>query len=152
MFHWMLMAPPALKSVLPVEDPFLIWKCALVVVSAHISLQVKHLTQVCEGEKQSQLLPTTSPLWFRRRISIVHFRDKFLSFLCSGTSCFKHDFSSPCEKEPFHISTNIPAFFSVCWLARRPRDRYRCLQWWCQPSHLLCFSMIHLDVRLLLQC
>ena len=29
----------------------------------------------------------------------------------------------------FHISTNIPAFFLVHWLARGPRDQYRCLQW-----------------------
>jgi len=68
------------------QIPFLIRKCAHLVVSAHISLQVRHLTQVCEGEKQSQLLSTTSPLWFWRRIRlVVHFRDKFLSFLCCGT-------------------------------------------------------------------
>ena len=71
--------------------------------------------KVCEGEKQSQFLPTTSPLWFWRRIRHgVHFRDKFLSFLhcgTSGTSCFKNDFSSQCRKELFHISTKIPAFF-----------------------------------------
>ena len=40
------------------------------------------------------------------------------------------------KKNLFHISTNIPAFFPVHWLARRPRDRYRCLQWQRQPSHL----------------
>jgi len=37
---------------------------AHLVVFAHINLQVKHLTQICEGEKQSRLLSTTSPLWF----------------------------------------------------------------------------------------
>jgi len=60
----MLVNPQALKSVLSVEDSFLIWKCAHLVVFAHINLQVKHLTQICEGEKQSRLLSTTSPLWF----------------------------------------------------------------------------------------
>jgi len=67
----MLVAPQALESVFPVEDSFLIRKRAHFVVSAHISLQVKHLTQVCEGEKQSQPLSTTSPLWFWRQIRLV---------------------------------------------------------------------------------
>jgi len=81
----MLVAPQALKSMLPIEDsfsnkemrtfnrihtecswllrrsracfqskiPFLIRKCAHLIVSTHISLQVKHLTQVCEGRKQA---------------------------------------------------------------------------------------------------
>jgi len=80
----MLVAPQALKSMLPVEDSFstIIRQCAHLVVSAHISLQVKHLTQVCEGQKQSQLLSITSPLWFWRLIRlVVHNRDKFLSFV-----------------------------------------------------------------------
>jgi len=71
----MLVAPQALKSVIPVEDFFttVIKKCAHF-ASAHISLQVKHLTQVCDGEKQSQLLLTTSLLWLWRRIRLlVHF-------------------------------------------------------------------------------
>ena len=38
--------------------------------------------QVCEGQKQSQLLSTTLPLWFWRRIRlVVHIRDKFPSFV-----------------------------------------------------------------------
>jgi len=40
------------------------------VESPLISVQVKHLTQVCEGEKLSQLLSTTSSLWFWRRITL----------------------------------------------------------------------------------
>ena len=88
--------------------PFLIGKCAHLVVSAQISLQAKHLTQVCEGEKQSQLLSTTSSLWFWRRISlVVHFRDKFLPFLCCGTSCFKNDFSLQCQKRTCLIFQQI---------------------------------------------
>ena len=83
---------------------FLIRKCAHLVVSAHISLQVKHSTQVCEGEKQSQLLSATSPLWFWPPIRlVVHFRDKFLSFLCCGILCFKNDFSSH-----FRVSLVVP--------------------------------------------
>jgi len=109
MFHWMLVDPQVLKSVLPVEDSF-IRKCSRLVVSAH-SLQVKHSTQVFEWEKQGQLLSTTSPLWFWRRIRIVvHFRDKFLSCLCCGTSYFKINFSSKCQKEPvsyFNQSSRI---------------------------------------------
>jgi len=79
--------------------PFLTRRCAHLVISAHISLQVRHLTQVCEGEKRSQLLSSTSPLWSWITL-VVHFRDKFLSFLCYETSCFKNDVSSQCQKEP----------------------------------------------------
>jgi len=122
---------------------FLIRQCAYLVVSAHISLQVKHLTQVCEGEKQSQLLSTTLPLWF-------YFRDKFLSFMCCGTSCFKNHFSSQCQKESVSYSNQYCRIFSsIYWPAREPRGRYCCLQWQRQPSHLSWFSMIHLDVLLL---
>ena len=92
--------------------PFLIRKWARLVTSAHISIHVKLLTQVGEGEKQSQLLLTTSPLWFWRRIRLVaHLRDKFLSFLCCGKSCFKTIFHHNVKKNLFHISTNIPPFF-----------------------------------------
>ena len=41
----------------------------------------------------------------------VHFRDEFLSFLCCGTSWFKNNFSSQCQRESVSFSTNIPAFF-----------------------------------------
>ena len=103
---------------------FLIMKCAHLVVSAHNSLQVKHLTQVCEGEKQSQLLSTTSPLWFWRRIRLgVHFRDKFLCFLCCGTSCLKNDFSSQCQKEPvsyFNQYSSISSAMLAGQRAQRP--------------------------------
>ena len=102
--------------------PFQIRKCAHLVISAHISPEVKHFTQVCKGEKQSQLLSTTSPLWFWRQIRlVVHFFDKILSFLCFGTSCFTNDFSSQCQKEPVsHFNQCSHIFFR---LARGPRDR-----------------------------
>jgi len=108
------------------QIPFLTRKCADLVVSAHISLQVKHLTQVCEGGKQSQLLSTTSPLWFWRRIRlVVHFRDRFLSLLCCGASCLKNDFHHNVKNNLFNISTNIPAFFRyIGWPEGPDTPRY----------------------------
>jgi len=103
---------------------FLIRQCAHLVVFAHINLQVKHLTQVCEGDNQSQLLSITSPLWFWRRIRLVtHFRDKLLSFLCCGASCFKNDFSSQCRKEPVSYFNQYYRSFSgilAGQMAQRP--------------------------------
>jgi len=57
----MLVVPQAPQSVLPIEDSFSNQEMR---TFSDISLQVKPLTQVCEGEKQSQILSTTSPLWF----------------------------------------------------------------------------------------
>jgi len=95
---------------------FLRMKCAHLVVSAHVSLQVKHLTQVCEGEKQSQLLSTTSPLRFWRRIRLgVHFRDKLL---CRGT-CLKNDFSSQCQKQPVSYFNQYSSIFSAILSGQR---------------------------------
>jgi len=52
---------------------------------------VEHLTQVCEGEKQSQLLSTTAPLRFWQRIRHIRYISvTSLSFPCCGTSCFKN--------------------------------------------------------------
>ena len=101
------------------QIPFLIKKCAHLVESAHINLQVKHLTQACEGEKQSQLLSTTSLLWFWRRIRlVVHFRDKFLSFMCCGT-CFKNDFSLQCQKEPVWYFNQYSRIFPAILAGQR---------------------------------
>jgi len=109
--------------------PFLTRKCAHLVVSAHISIQVKHLAQVCEGKKQSQLHSTTSPLWFWQQIQlVVHFSEKFLSFCVVEHHVLKMTFHHNVRKNLFDISTNISAFLWVHWLARRPRDRYPCLQ------------------------
>ena len=95
-------------------DIFAVFPLSKFLATPLISLQVIYLTQVCEGEKQSQFLSITSLLWFWRRIRlVVHFRDKFLSFLCCGTSCFKNDFSSQCQKEtigwPEGLETDIVA-------------------------------------------
>ena len=74
----MLVAPQALKSVLPVADSFSNKEMRTFSrISADISLLVKQ-TQVCEGEKQNQLVSTTSPLWFWQPRLVVHFRDESL--------------------------------------------------------------------------
>jgi len=86
----MHVAPQALKSVLPVEDSFSNKEMhTFSRISTHRSTNETFNTSLWR-EKQSQLLSTTSPLWFWRRIRlVVHFREKFLSFLCCGMSCSK---------------------------------------------------------------
>jgi len=119
----MLVAAQALKSVLPVEDSFSNKKMRTFSrIRAHQSTsETFRLTQVCEGEKQSQLPSTTSPLWCWRQIKLViHFREKFLSLLRYGTSCSRNDFSSQCQKEPVSYSTNMPAFFRYTGLPEGP--------------------------------
>jgi len=131
MFHWLLVAPQALRSLLSVEDSFSNKEmCTFSRIRAHQSTS-ETLTQVYEGEKQSQLLSTASPLWFWWRIRhVVHFHDKFLSFLCCGTSYFKNDISLQCQKEPVSYFNWYSRIFPVYWLTRGPRDRsYHCLQW-----------------------
>jgi len=130
---------------------FLIRKCAHLVVSAHISLQVKHSTQVCEGEKQSQLLSATSPLWFWRRIRlVVHFRDKFLSFLCCGTSCFQNDFSPQCQKEPVSYFSQYSRIFSCIFAGQRAQRPISLPPAIASATSSIVFPMTHLDVLLLL--
>ena len=83
--------------------------------------------------KINQLLSTTSPSWFWRRIKLaVHFRDEFLSFLCCVEQHgLKITFHHNVKADLCHFSTNIPAFFPVFWLAR---GRYPCLH---SVSHLI---------------
>ena len=147
MFHWMPVAAQALKSVLLVEDSF-------------FNKEMRPFSRIRAHQSTSETFHTS--LWRRKTkqasvnyFAIVvlatnktcgtYFRDKFLSFLCCGTSCFNNDFHHNVKKNLFHVSTNILAFVPVYWLARGPRDRYCCLQW----SR---FSMLHLDVLLLLHC
>jgi len=106
----MLVAPQGLKNVLPVEDSFSNKEMRrLSRIRAH---QSTNETQVCEGQKQSQLLSTTSPLWFWRRIRlVVHILDKFLYFLCCGTSCFKNDFHHNVKRNCFSFQPVFPHFF-----------------------------------------
>jgi len=113
------MAPQALKSVVPVEDSFCNKEMrSFSRIRAHQSTSE---AQVSERQKQAQLLSTTSPLWFWRRIKLVaHIHDKFLSFLCCGTSCFKNDFSSQFQKEPVSYFNQYSSIFQVYWLAKGP--------------------------------
>ena len=84
---WLLSVPPIADSFSSKEMR------TFSLIHAHQSIR-ETINTVCEGEKQSQLLSTTSALWFWRRIRFaVHFRDEFLSFLCCGKSCFKNNFS-----------------------------------------------------------
>jgi len=69
----MLVASQALNSVLPVEDSFSNKEVrSFSRIRAH---QTTSEIQVCDGQKLSQRLSTTSPLCFRRRIRlVVHIR------------------------------------------------------------------------------
>jgi len=105
-------APQALTSMLPVEDSFSNKEMRTFSrIRAH---QSTNETQVCEGQKQSQLLSTTSPLWFWRRIRlVVHILDKFLYFLCCGTSCFKNDFHHNVKRTCFIFQPIFPHFSGI---------------------------------------
>ena len=134
--------------------PLLVRKCAHLVVSSYISLQVRHLTHVCEGEKQSQFLSTTSQLCFRRRIGlVVHFCDMFLSFLCCSTTCFKNEFSSQSQKKlvsHFNQYSRIYAGILAGQRAQRPISLPPVKT--SAISSMLYFSIIHLDLLLRLHC
>ena len=120
----MLVFPQAFKSLLPVEDSFFNKELRTFSRIWNISLQVKHLTQVCERGKQNQLLSTTSSLWFWRWTRlVVHFRDKFLSFWVVEHHVLKMTFHNSVKKNLFHIWTNLPTSIPVYWLARGNRDR-----------------------------
>jgi len=84
--------------VIPVEDLFSNKEMRTFRrIRAHQSTSETFKTSL-RREKQSQLLSTTAPLLFWRRIRlVVHIRVKFLFFLFYGTSCFKL-FSSQCQK------------------------------------------------------
>ena len=145
------MAPQALKSVLPAADSFHNNKEMRTFsrIREHQS-KVKHLTQACEREKQSQLLSITSPLWFRRRIRlVVHFCDKFLSFLYYGTSCFKNDFSSQCQKELVSYFNQYFRIFSGILTGHRPISLPLVIA---SPISSIMFFDDARDVILLLHC
>jgi len=133
----MLVATQAIESVLPVEDS-VSKKQAHLVVSGHISLQVKYLTQVCEGEKQSQLLSIYSPLGFWRRIKHMRFISVtgFCSFRVVEHHVLKMTFHHNVQKNLFHISTNVPAFCSGILVGQRAQNRYCCPS--ANVSHFIC--------------
>jgi len=95
----MLVAPQALKSVLPVTDSF-------------SNKEMRTFSRIRAHQSTSKRINTS--LWRRKTkpASVTYFavlatnktcgtfRDKFLSFLCCGASCFKKYVSSRCRKEP----------------------------------------------------
>jgi len=123
MFHWMLVASQAIKSVLRVANFFSNKKRRTFSRSlyAHISLQVKHLTQVCEGEKQSQFLSNTLPLWFWWRMRlVVHFRDKILSFVLWNIMFQKSLFITMSKRICFIFQPIFPHFFQYIGRPKGP--------------------------------
>jgi len=73
------------------------------------------------GAHQSTSETFNTSLWRRKSkpasdnyfaIVVLHFRDKFLSFLCCETSCFKNDFSSPRQREPVSYFNQYSRIFS----------------------------------------
>ena len=111
-FHWMLVAPQALRSVLPVEDSSSNKKMRTFSRIRSRQSRSETFHTICEGEKQSQLLSTTSPLWFWRQMRLVVHSVKRFCLLCVGERhLLKMTFHHNVKKNLFHISTNIPAFF-----------------------------------------
>jgi len=78
----MLVAPQALKSMLPIEDSFSNKEMRTFNrIHTHQSTSETFNTSLWRT-KTSKLLSITSPLWFWQRIRlVVHFHVKFLSFL-----------------------------------------------------------------------
>jgi len=148
----MLVAPQALKMCFQLKIPFLLRKCTFIRIRAHQSISETFNTSLWRRKTKSASVNYFAFVVLATNKLCGTFPWQASVFLCCGTSSFKNGFSSQCQKDLFHILTNIPTFCPVYWLARRPKDRYRCLQWWRQPSHLSCFSMIHLNVLLLLHC
>ena len=101
MFHWMLVVPQALKSVLPVEDSF-------------SNEEMRTFSRIRAHQYTSETFTTS--LWRKKTkpASLNYFAIVVLAtnttcgtfpwevsvFLCCGTSCSKNDFSSQCQKEP----------------------------------------------------
>ena len=151
MFQWMPVAPQALKSVFPIEDSF-------------SNKEMRTFSRI--GAYQSTSYTFNTSLWRRKTkpASVNYFAITVLATNKTGSRfpwqvstfsvlwniMFEKWLYHNAKKNLFHISTNIPTFFPVYWLARWPSDQFRCLQWKRQPSHLSCFLMIHLDVFLLL--
>jgi len=126
MFHcsWLLRRS---RACFQLKIPFLIREYPHLVVSANTSLQVKHLTHVCEGRKTKPASVNyfaicgsddEQDLWC---ISVT----SFCLFCVVEHHVSKMTFHHNVKKNLFHISTNIPAFFPVYCLAG---DRYLCLQ------------------------
>jgi len=116
MLHWLLVAPQALTSVLPVEDSSFNQEMQPFSRNhAHQSTS-ETIKQDCEGQKQSQLLSNTLPLWFWRWIKLaVHFRDQLLSILCCGTTWFENNFHHNDKENLCHFSCHFSIFLHFFW-------------------------------------
>jgi len=114
MFHWILVGPQALKSVLPVEDSFSIKEMhTFSHIIAHQSLSETFNTSLWR-KKQSQLLSTTLPLRFWEWIRLViRFCDKVCLFCVMERNVLKMTFHHYVKKNLFHISTNTPHFCGI---------------------------------------
>ena len=131
---------------------FLIRKCAHFVVSAHISLQVKHRF-VKDRNKASFCQLLRHVVLATNKTCGTYPWQVFNPVVCVVEHhvlkmTFHHNF----KMNLFHISTNIPAFFTGTLAGQRAQRPISCLQWYRQPSHLSSVSMILLDVLLLLDC
>jgi len=120
----MLVAPQVLKSVLPVEDFFS--KKEMRTFSRIRAHYVVYKGNIYTSLRRRKTKPASvkyfAIVFWRRMRLVVHFRDKFLSFLCCGTSRFKNDFSSQCQKEPVSYFNQYSHIFQVYCLARGPKD------------------------------
>ena len=113
MFHWLLVAPQALKSVLPVAGCFSDKEmCTFSRIRAHQSTSYTFNTSLWRRKAKPASVNFFAFVVWRRIRFVVHFHDKFLSFLCWGTSCFKNGFSSQCHKEPVSYFNQYSRIFS----------------------------------------
>jgi len=131
MFHWLLVAPQALKSVLPVVDSF-------------SNEEMRTFCRIRAHQSTSETINTN--LWRRKtKPASIYFA---VVVLATNKTCgafpltsfwivehrgLKVTFHHNVKENLFHFSTNISAFLPIHWLTR---DRYRCLQWCI--SHLIC--------------
>jgi len=93
---WLLRCP---RACFQWQISFLIRKCAHSVVSAHISLQAKHLTSFWKKKAKPASINYFAIVVLATNKTCGTFPWKFLSFLCCRTSCFESDFSSQCQRE-----------------------------------------------------
>jgi len=155
MFHWMLVAPQELKNVLPVEDSF-------------SNKEMRTFSRIRAHQSKSETFNTL--LWTRKTkpAPVNCFTLVVLATSKAGStfpwqvsvfSVVEHHvlettFHHLVKKNPFHISTNIPALFRyISWpegietdiIATSDNGSH-------QPADLSCFSILHCGVLLLLHC
>ena len=141
MFHWMLVAHQALKSLLPVEGR----------IRAHQSISETFNTSLWRRKtKPASVNYFAIKVLATNQTYAVHFRDKFLSFPCCVTSCLKYDFSSQCQKGPVSYFNQCSRIFSGILAGQRAQKPISLPPVIASAISSIVFSMIHLDVLLLL--